>query len=91
MGFSSATGNIAGANDVAFSNLGSDHVLAYDGTIQKWKNVPALAAKAPLASPTFTGSVTVPAPVDPTDAATKAYVDSVAGGGAGGDIDGGVI
>lgn len=32
---------------------------------------------APIASPTFTGTVTVPTPVNQTDAATKAYVDSV--------------
>lgn len=38
----------------------------------------ALALKAPLASPTFTGTVTVPTPVNATDAATKAYVDSLA-------------
>lgn len=36
-----------------------------------------LAAKAPLASPTFTGTVTVPSPVNPTDAATKLYVDGI--------------
>ncbi|HEY5667835.1 MAG TPA: sialidase family protein, partial [Candidatus Saccharimonadales bacterium] len=35
---------------------------------------------APKASPTFTGTVTVPTPVNSTDAATKAYVDQ---GGAG--------
>ena len=39
-----------------------------------------LAAKAPLASPTFTGTVTVPATVNATDAAQKAYVDNVAQG-----------
>ena len=47
-------------------------------------------AKAPLASPTFTGTVTmtgatavnVPAPSSGTNAATKTYVDSVAGGAA---------
>lgn len=32
---------------------------------------------AKLSSPTFTGTVTVPTPVNSTDAATKAYVDSV--------------
>ncbi len=36
--------------------------------------------KAPLASPTFTGTVTVPAPSNGTDAATKAYVDATAQG-----------
>lgn len=40
----------------------------------------ALAAKAPLASPTFTGTVTVPTPVNGTDAATKAYVDNAVTG-----------
>ena len=35
-------------------------------------------AKAPLASPTFTGTVTVPTPIGNTDASTKAYVDSTA-------------
>lgn len=35
---------------------------------------------APTASPTFTGTVTVPTPSGGTDAATKAYVDGVAAG-----------
>jgi hypothetical protein len=39
-----------------------------------------LALKAPLASPTFTGTVTVPAPSNATDAASKSYVDAVATG-----------
>lgn len=41
--------------------------------------VPALANKAPLASPTFTGTVTVPTPSNATDASTKGYVDTKAG------------
>lgn len=36
----------------------------------------SLALKAPLASPTFTGVVTVPTPINSTDAATKDYVDT---------------
>lgn len=36
--------------------------------------------RAPLNSPTFTGNVTVPTPVNSTDASTKAYVDGVAEG-----------
>lgn len=39
-----------------------------------------LALKAPLASPTFTGTVTVPSPTNPTDAANKGYVDTVVQG-----------
>jgi hypothetical protein len=39
-----------------------------------------LGLKAPLASPTFTGTVTVPTPVNSTDATTKAYVDAVTEG-----------
>ena len=34
--------------------------------------------KAPLASPTFTGTVTVPTPIGDTTAATKLYVDTTA-------------
>jgi hypothetical protein len=37
----------------------------------------ALDLKAPLASPTFTGTVTVPTPVNSTDSSTKGYVDAV--------------
>lgn len=36
----------------------------------------SLGLKANLASPTFTGTVTVPTPVNSTDAVTKAYVDA---------------
>ena len=39
-----------------------------------------LALKAPLASPTFTGTVTVPTPTNATDAATKGYVDNAVQG-----------
>ena len=40
----------------------------------------ALDLKANLASPTLTGTVTVPTPINGTDAATKAYVDSTVSG-----------
>lgn len=39
-----------------------------------------LAGKAPLASPTFTGTVTVPTPTNDTDAANKLYVDNAVQG-----------
>jgi len=39
---------------------------------------------APLASPQFTGEVSVPTPTSPTSAANKAYVDGVVGTGGGG-------
>lgn len=42
-----------------------------------------LSAKAPLASPTFTGTVTVPTPTNATDAATKQYVDTATAGAGG--------
>ena len=50
-----------------------------DGTL---KQSGSLSAYAPLSSPTFTGSVTVPSPVFNTDAATKEYADSLAIAGA---------
>ena len=37
----------------------------------------ALNLKANLASPTFTGTVTVPTPVNATDAVTKSYADAI--------------
>lgn len=37
----------------------------------------AVNSKANTASPTFTGTVTVPTPLTPTAAATKAYVDAI--------------
>ena len=43
-----------------------------DGTL---KTNGTLGAYAPLASPTFTGSVTVPEPTDDAHATTKGYVD----------------
>lgn len=45
-----------------------------------------LAAKAPLESPTFTGSVTVPTPTNATDAATKDYVDDAVSAVSGGSV-----
>lgn len=39
-----------------------------------------LGLKAPLASPTFTGTVTVPTPTNGTDAANKLYVDNAVQG-----------
>lgn len=39
-----------------------------------------LGLKAPLASPTFTGPVTVPEPTNGTDAVTKNYVDALKAG-----------
>jgi hypothetical protein len=37
-----------------------------------------ISAKAPIASPTFTGIVTVPTPTNSTDAVTKGYADALA-------------
>ena len=48
-----------------------------DGTIADDTD---LALKAPLASPTFTGTVTVPTPSNGTDAVTKAYADNLVAG-----------
>lgn len=45
-----------------------------------------LAAKAPLAAPTFTGHVTVPTPTSTGDATTKAYVDAAVSGGGTGNV-----
>lgn len=56
-----------------------------DGAVTNAKLDPAVQAKvnaaAPTSNPTFTGSVTVPTPINPTDAATKTYVDTAAAAG----------
>jgi hypothetical protein len=46
----------------------------------KLASATASTTYAPIASPTFTGTVTVPAPLNNTDAATKAYVDAATAG-----------
>jgi hypothetical protein len=69
------TGPIDTLSDVTITSVALNDVIAWNGSA--WVNNSALlAAKAPLASPTFTGTVTVPTPVSNTDASTKAYVDS---------------
>ena len=60
-------------NDFLSVEHNSDGSLKDSGTIGNL---------APLLNPTFTGSVTVPTPTNPTDAATKDYVDNVAVSGA---------
>lgn len=50
-----------------------------DGTL---KSGGTLGSFAPLANPTFTGSVTVPTPSGAADAVTKAYVDGLVSAGA---------
>lgn len=45
-----------------------------DGTL---KNTGTLGSYAPLANPTFTGTVTIPSPTNATDAVTKQYVDNL--------------
>ena len=45
-----------------------------DGTL---KGAGTLSSYAPLSSPVFTGSVTVPSPTQATDATTKSYVDGL--------------
>lgn len=73
--------NVANTFDGYFVNTNTaDRIYTLqnrDGTLADDTD---LALKAPLASPTFTGTVTVPTPSNDTDASTKAYVDSVAQG-----------
>lgn len=55
----------------------SGKFLTTDGSIVSWGTVD-LTPYATKSSPTFTGTVTVPSPVNATDAATKGYVDNAA-------------
>jgi hypothetical protein len=49
-----------------------------DGTL---KARGTLSLFAPLSGATFTGAVNVPAPINPTNAATKAYADALVANG----------
>jgi hypothetical protein len=67
-------GGGSGAVSSVFTRTGA--VVATSGDY----SVSQVTGAAPLASPTFTGTVTVPTTVNATDAAQKAYVDGVAQG-----------
>jgi hypothetical protein len=76
-------GDLAGSNDPTNPTISTgaitDAKVATGAAIQQSKIqnlTTALNAKAPTASPTFSGTVTVPTPANPTDATTKGYVDS---------------
>jgi hypothetical protein len=74
---------LKGNGSGGFSNAsaGTDYLApAGNGSQLTGIGVSQVSGAAPLASPTFTGTVTVPATVNATDAAQKAYVDAVAAG-----------
>ena len=66
----------AGGN-VGIGTSSPGYKLDVSGTLNATTILQGGASVAPLASPTFTGTVTVPTPSNSTDAATKQYVDSV--------------
>jgi hypothetical protein len=73
----------ARVTDVSDTEIG--HLNGVTSAIQtqlndKLASATASTTYAPIASPTFTGTVTVPAPLNNTDAATKAYVDAATAG-----------
>lgn len=74
-----AWASTAGTPDATNASKGVIQLAGDLGGTAAAPTVPGLAAKAPLNSPTFTGTVTVPAPTNPTDAVDKAYVDTANG------------
>lgn len=78
--------------DGSLKNLQQSQVLGLSSALANKANTSDLSSKldsttaastyAPLSSPTFTGTVTVPAPSHSSDAATKSYVDSAISGAA---------
>lgn len=84
-GLAALTGVDGAADVLAIVDI-SDVTMAATGTTKKVlpNSLPistatqaALDLKAPLASPTFTGVVTVPTPTNATDAVTKSYADAI--------------
>jgi hypothetical protein len=76
-------GGTATSPQVTGTHLASPLPTTQGGTGQNAASVAALLVAlgvAALAGAAFSGEVTVPSPVNPSDAATKAYVDSVAAG-----------
>lgn len=72
---------IPGSDDNTWGDILNDFLGVAHESDGSLKDTGTLGSKAPLSSPNFTGSVTVPTPANSTDAATKAYVDSVASSG----------
>lgn len=71
------TGALANETDVTLAAFKTWLALAEGDVVNLTSD---LAAKAPLASPTFTGTVTVPTTTNATDAAQKQYVDAAING-----------
>lgn len=65
----------AGSNKISITDNSTN------STVDLNVNEANFTTLAPRANPTFTGTVTIPAPTNPTDATTKQYVDSVVGSG----------
>lgn len=72
----SISSTIPEVNTILPSQTGnSGRFLTTNGSSVSWGTVD-LSPYATKASPTFTGTVTVPTPINLTDAATKGYVDN---------------
>ena len=78
---STAVANLIDAAPAALDTLNELAAAINDDASFASTVTSALGLKAPLASPTFTGTVTVPTPVNNTDATTKTYVDTAVGSG----------
>lgn len=70
-----------GSDNGTWGDVLNDFLAQAHNTDGSLKDAGVVADKATTASPTFTGTVTVPTPINPTDATTKAYVDSAAAAG----------
>lgn len=72
----SISSTITDADSILPSQTGNNgKFLTTNGSSISWGTVD-LTPYATKASPTFTGTVTVPTPINSTDAATKGYVDN---------------
>lgn len=78
----SVTGLLKGnGTAISAASAGTDYLTpSGNGSTLTGMTISQISGGAPLASPTFTGTVTIPATVNATDAAQKQYVDAAVQG-----------
>ena len=78
--FGSSDASLSTLPDVLIADLADNDILRWSASVEKWRNIPlgTLAYQDDWDVDITGGTITgMPTPVDPSDVATKAYVDSL--------------